>query len=246
MRTFVPLDICQRVIKCRFHCFFVPFSNLVLSQWRYHPVSKWWGKCQSPTALVMACSHFDSAGPLPTTDRKMTVRNQMRGTWLTATIAILSMLSVQSFATDCGGGYSCPGDDTCCSSDSGPPSCCIFPKATCCSDHVHCCPPSYPICDLKHQRCRAYSNSAESQAYMKQLIQDMFVEGKKDQQGNRISWLPWFGNMMHTQSLRGNNEAPTTRPDENQDADSEWPNRLSIPLMDTLPANRRVSGTFRK
>eukprot|EP01138_Halocafeteria_seosinensis_P016182 gb/GECG01016512.1/.p1 GENE.gb/GECG01016512.1/~~gb/GECG01016512.1/.p1 ORF type:complete len:247 (+),score=25.02 gb/GECG01016512.1/:1-741(+) len=183
------------------------------------------------------------------TETKMTVKSRTRGTMLTALIATLSMMAAESFGTDCGGGYSCPGDDTCCPSSSGPPSCCIFPKATCCSDHVHCCPPSYPICDLRHQRCLSYSNSGEAQAYMKQLIQEMFLEGKKDENGNRLSWLPWFGNMMHTQKLRGNEKrAPVKLNDYEQqsngaqdgNAEAENSRRIfSIPLMDTMPASRQ-------
>ncbi|GMT31393.1 hypothetical protein PFISCL1PPCAC_22690, partial [Pristionchus fissidentatus] len=37
--------------------------------------------------------------------------------------------------------YSCPGDQTCCAgSTSGQWTCCPLNAATCCTDHVHCCP----------------------------------------------------------------------------------------------------------
>jgi Granulin len=34
-------------------------------------------------------------------------------------------------------------------------ACCPIPQATCCSDHVHCCPHQLPVCDVEHGRCLA-------------------------------------------------------------------------------------------
>lgn len=53
-----------------------------------------------------------------------------------------------------GGKSSCPDSFTCCLLTSGDYGCCPYPEATCCSDHLHCCP-SNTICDLEHQVCRS-------------------------------------------------------------------------------------------
>jgi len=37
----------------------------------------------------------------------------------------------------------CPSGNTCCKLSSGGYGCCPLPKATCCSDGVHCCPEGY-------------------------------------------------------------------------------------------------------
>ncbi|KAM6896946.1 granulin b [Xenentodon cancila] len=52
-----------------------------------------------------------------------------------------------------GGKMSCPDTFTCCQMTSGDYGCCPYQNATCCSDHLHCCP-SNSICDLKHQFCK--------------------------------------------------------------------------------------------
>uniref|UniRef100_A0AAX7SP20 Granulins domain-containing protein n=1 Tax=Astatotilapia calliptera TaxID=8154 RepID=A0AAX7SP20_ASTCA len=51
------------------------------------------------------------------------------------------------------GKLSCPNAFTCCLLPSGEYGCCPYPKATCCEDHLHCCPANME-CDLKHSRCR--------------------------------------------------------------------------------------------
>ncbi|XP_047465155.1 granulin b [Mugil cephalus] len=53
-----------------------------------------------------------------------------------------------------GGRSSCPDSYTCCLLTSGDYGCCPYPEATCCSDHLHCCP-SNAVCDLEHQICRS-------------------------------------------------------------------------------------------
>ena len=37
----------------------------------------------------------------------------------------------------------CPDGNTCCKLSSGGYGCCPLPKATCCSDEIHCCPDGY-------------------------------------------------------------------------------------------------------
>lgn len=32
-------------------------------------------------------------------------------------------------------------------------ACCPLPEATCCDDHVHCCPSNLPVCDVTAGRC---------------------------------------------------------------------------------------------
>ncbi|XP_029953604.1 granulin b [Salarias fasciatus] len=53
----------------------------------------------------------------------------------------------------CPGGRSrCPQRSTCCLLSSGEYACCPYPQATCCSDHIHCCPGD-TTCDLEHAVC---------------------------------------------------------------------------------------------
>uniref|UniRef100_A0A2C9K1T6 Granulins domain-containing protein n=1 Tax=Biomphalaria glabrata TaxID=6526 RepID=A0A2C9K1T6_BIOGL len=47
---------------------------------------------------------------------------------------------------------SCPDGNTCCKLASGQYGCCPLPKATCCDDHVHCCPHGY-TCDVSAGTC---------------------------------------------------------------------------------------------
>ncbi|KAK2820094.1 hypothetical protein Q5P01_023053 [Channa striata] len=53
-----------------------------------------------------------------------------------------------------GGKSSCPDSYTCYLLTTGDYGCCPYPEATCCGDHVHCCP-SNTICDLDHGVCKS-------------------------------------------------------------------------------------------
>ena len=57
-------------------------------------------------------------------------------------------------AVDCGDGSSCEAEETCCPNGHGSYTCCPTPGATCCSDHIHCCPANYPVCDVEKKTCR--------------------------------------------------------------------------------------------
>lgn len=46
----------------------------------------------------------------------------------------------------------CPDDSTCCELPTGKYGCCPMPNATCCSDHLHCCPQD-TVCDLIQSKC---------------------------------------------------------------------------------------------
>lgn len=62
-------------------------------------------------------------------------------------------------AVTCPGGQSsCPESYTCCQLPSGDYGCCPYPQASCCSDHLHCCP-SNTICDLEHGVCQSGETS---------------------------------------------------------------------------------------
>ncbi|XP_055901658.1 uncharacterized protein ZC84.1 isoform X4 [Biomphalaria glabrata] len=52
---------------------------------------------------------------------------------------------------------SCPDGNTCCKLASGQYGCCPLPKATCCDDHVHCCPNGY-TCDVSAGTCNKGNN----------------------------------------------------------------------------------------
>ncbi|KAM4691663.1 progranulin [Rhinophrynus dorsalis] len=46
----------------------------------------------------------------------------------------------------------CPNDATCCMMPDQSWGCCPMPQATCCNDHLHCCPHN-TLCDIQHGRC---------------------------------------------------------------------------------------------
>ncbi|XP_071967349.1 progranulin isoform X1 [Engystomops pustulosus] len=46
----------------------------------------------------------------------------------------------------------CPNDATCCQMSDQTWGCCPIPQATCCTDHLHCCPHA-SVCDLEHGKC---------------------------------------------------------------------------------------------
>ncbi|XP_076437129.1 progranulin-like [Babylonia areolata] len=52
----------------------------------------------------------------------------------------------------------CPDNSTCCKLTTGQYGCCPYPRAVCCSDHVHCCPESY-TCNVPAQTCDKGSSS---------------------------------------------------------------------------------------
>ena len=57
-------------------------------------------------------------------------------------------------ATTCPDGSSCSSDATCCPTATGGYGCCPSAGATCCSDHEHCCPKEYPVCDVAQGLCK--------------------------------------------------------------------------------------------
>ncbi|XP_075703049.1 progranulin isoform X2 [Rhinoderma darwinii] len=50
------------------------------------------------------------------------------------------------------GSSECPNDATCCQMADQSWGCCPFLQATCCNDHLHCCPHA-SVCDLDHGQC---------------------------------------------------------------------------------------------
>ncbi|XP_026155924.1 progranulin-like isoform X2 [Mastacembelus armatus] len=56
-----------------------------------------------------------------------------------------------SCSVKCPDGKTCSDSSTCCKSNHGY-SCCLYPKAVCCSDLVHCCPSGFR-CNLDTQMC---------------------------------------------------------------------------------------------
>jgi len=57
----------------------------------------------------------------------------------------------------CNDEFSCPTGTTCCCLDDSSPcdrfGCCPFPEASCCSDHLHCCPSARPVCHVSEGTC---------------------------------------------------------------------------------------------
>ena len=82
---------------------------------------------------------------------------------LTVVGAVLALIAAScagfAFAdVDCGGGATCPDNNTCCPNGAGGYGCCPTRHATCCNDYVHCCPPEYPVCDESSGQCKAASD----------------------------------------------------------------------------------------
>lgn len=60
-----------------------------------------------------------------------------------------------------GASFQCPNGYTCCQLPSGQWGCCPFAKATCCSDHLHCCPENMR-CDVTSKNCLQGNSSVPS------------------------------------------------------------------------------------
>ncbi|KAM6450019.1 progranulin isoform 2-T2 [Liasis olivaceus] len=58
-------------------------------------------------------------------------------------ISVTPILARQEMVVKCDKFSSCKDEETCCKLASGDWGCCPFPKAVCCSDHLHCCPNGY-------------------------------------------------------------------------------------------------------
>ncbi|OAY77429.1 Cysteine proteinase RD21a, partial [Ananas comosus] len=61
--------------------------------------------------------------------------------------------------TTCDNFYSCPSSTTCCCiyglrNYCLAWGCCPIESATCCEDHYSCCPPDYPVCNIKRGTCQ--------------------------------------------------------------------------------------------
>ena len=72
---------------------------------------------------------------------------QMVNRWTTVTMMALVALTATLVESQevCGDGpYTCPAGQTCCPDSVGNWGCCPSPNASCCPDHVHCCPEDYP------------------------------------------------------------------------------------------------------
>uniref|UniRef100_A0A5F4WKU2 Progranulin n=1 Tax=Callithrix jacchus TaxID=9483 RepID=A0A5F4WKU2_CALJA len=54
----------------------------------------------------------------------------------------------------------CPDGSTCCELPSGKYGCCPMPNATCCSDHLHCCPQN-TVCDLIQNKCLSKEHATD-------------------------------------------------------------------------------------
>ncbi|KAJ8404295.1 hypothetical protein AAFF_G00340680 [Aldrovandia affinis] len=52
----------------------------------------------------------------------------------------------------CDSSHICPDGTTCCKGETGDWTCCFFPEAVCCDDHIHCCPKD-TTCDLAAGSC---------------------------------------------------------------------------------------------
>ncbi|XP_024140576.1 granulin b [Oryzias melastigma] len=77
-----------------------------------------------------------------------------------------------------GGKSSCPSSFTCCLLTSGDYGCCPYPEATCCSDHLHCCPGN-STCDLELGVCKSGEASVEPIRKIFALPEDVMCPDQK-------------------------------------------------------------------
>ncbi|KAG8505082.1 LOW QUALITY PROTEIN: Progranulin [Galemys pyrenaicus] len=54
----------------------------------------------------------------------------------------------------------CPDGSTCCELSSGKYGCCPMPNASCCADHLHCCPQD-TVCDLIQSKCLSKDSATD-------------------------------------------------------------------------------------
>ena len=80
-----------------------------------------------------------------------------------ACLVFAGMLSCRGVLgdVDCGGGLYCNDGSTCCPDGKGAYNCCPDSDATCCDDHLHCCPRSHPVCDLKTHSCGSETGGSQ-------------------------------------------------------------------------------------
>ncbi|CAO1943638.1 unnamed protein product [Urochloa humidicola] len=75
----------------------------------------------------------------------------------------------------CDESYSCKAGSTCCCAFGFRNvclvwGCCPIEGATCCKDHASCCPPNYPVCNIRAQTCSASKNSPLSVPALKRTL----------------------------------------------------------------------------
>ncbi|KAM3391132.1 hypothetical protein ACQJBY_012660 [Aegilops geniculata] len=75
----------------------------------------------------------------------------------------------------CDENFSCPAGSTCCCSFGFRNlclvwGCCPAEGATCCKDHSSCCPPDYPVCNIRAGTCSAAKNSPLSVKALKRTL----------------------------------------------------------------------------
>ncbi|TKS91421.1 Granulins Proepithelin [Collichthys lucidus] len=67
-------------------------------------------------------------------------------------VTVSSVARAAAGDVPCNDTSACPDNTTCCKTDKGEWSCCPLPEATCCEDHIHCCPHGKK-CNLAAQTC---------------------------------------------------------------------------------------------
>uniref|UniRef100_A0A286ZS87 Progranulin n=1 Tax=Sus scrofa TaxID=9823 RepID=A0A286ZS87_PIG len=115
-----------------------------------------WGCCPMPQASccgdkVHCCPHGTSCDLAHS--RCLTVTN-------THPMAKIPSQETIKTAVQCPDAESqCHNNSTCCKLSSGKYGCCPLPNATCCSDHIHCCPHGF-VCDPVKKKCFSKENEA--------------------------------------------------------------------------------------
>uniref|UniRef100_A0A8D1EN03 Progranulin n=1 Tax=Sus scrofa TaxID=9823 RepID=A0A8D1EN03_PIG len=115
-----------------------------------------WGCCPLPQASccgdkVHCCPHGTSCDLAHS--RCLTVTN-------THPMAKIPSQETIKTAVQCPDAESqCHNNSTCCKLSSGKYGCCPLPNATCCSDHIHCCPHGF-VCDPVKKKCFSKENEA--------------------------------------------------------------------------------------
>ncbi|KJE89663.1 grn protein [Capsaspora owczarzaki ATCC 30864] len=114
--------------------------------------SGWYGCCPLPSATCCADHvHCCPNGYICNTTQSICTPASGEGP-IVAMVTKTPAIPVKSI--ECGDGITyCSSSQTCCLLSGGSYGCCPLPNATCCADHVHCCPNGY-TCDTTLNTCK--------------------------------------------------------------------------------------------
>jgi KDEL-tailed cysteine endopeptidase len=110
----------------------------------------------------------------------------------------------------CDGSNECPSGSTCCCMREllgycFSWACCPLPEATCCDDHMHCCPNNLPVCDTTAGRCLAQAGYG----FEDSVEWSTKVPATKTADRSH-HWLPHWGHNSQSQDMLEQQKPPVT------------------------------------